>query len=139
MRIYKNPAMKERAGELRGHMTPQETLLWNYCLKRLPVQIYRQYVIESYIVDFFCRKARLVIEVDGAQHRSLEGMKYDEKSSSRIEKYDILVIRFSNLDIERNLKNVGQYIENIIQERLRLLETNPSQRCESEREIVRSE
>ena len=51
MRIYKNPAMKERAGELRGHMTPQETLLWNYCLKRLPVQIYRQYVIESYIVD----------------------------------------------------------------------------------------
>ena len=36
MRIYKNPAMKERAGELRGHMTPQETLLWNYCLKRLP-------------------------------------------------------------------------------------------------------
>ena len=65
MRIYKNPAMKERAGELRGHMTPQETLLWNYCLKRLPVQIYRQYVIESYIVDFFCRKAKLVIEVDG--------------------------------------------------------------------------
>ena len=115
MRIYKKPAMKERAGELRGHMTPQETLLWNYCLKRLPVQIYRQYVIESYIVDFFCRKARLVIEVDGAQHRSLEGMKYD-----------ILVIRFSNLDIEHNLKNVGQYIENIIQERLRLLEPNPS-------------
>ena len=73
MRIYKNPAMKERAGELRGHMTPQETLLWNYCLKRLPVQIYRQYVIESYIVDFFCRKARLVIEVDGAQqpHREI--------------------------------------------------------------------
>lgn len=118
MRIYKNPAMKERAGELRGHMTPQETLLWNYCLKHLPVQIYRQYVIESYIVDFFCRKARLVIEVDGAQHRSLEGMKYDEKRSSRIEKYDILVIRFSNLDIEHNLKNVGQYIENIIRERL---------------------
>ena len=123
MRIYKNPAMKERAGELRGHMTPQETLLWNYWLKRLPVQIYRQYVIESYIVDFFCRKARLVIEVDGAQHRSLEGMKYDEKRSSRIEKYDILVIRFSNLDIERNLKNVGQYIENIIRERLQSPET----------------
>lgn len=69
--------MKERARELRGHMTSQETLLWNYCLKRIPVQIYRQYVIESYIVDFFCRKARLVIEVDGAQHRSLEGMKYE--------------------------------------------------------------
>ena len=53
-------------------------------------------------------------------------MKYDEKRSNRIEKYDILVICFSNLDIEHNLKNVGQYIENIIQERLRLLEPNPS-------------
>lgn len=103
-------------------MTSQETLLWNYCLKRILVQIYRQYVIEIYVVDFFCRKARLVIEVDGAQHRSLEGMKYDEKRSSRIEKYDILVIRFSNLDIEHNLKNVGLYIENIIQERLQSLE-----------------
>lgn len=87
------------------------------------MQIYRQYVIESYIVDFFCRKAWLVIEVDGAQHYSMEGMKYDEKRSSRIEKYDILVIRFSNLDIERNLKNVGQYIENIIRERLQSPET----------------
>ena len=125
MFIRQNPLLKNRASEMRGHMTPQETLLWNYCLKRLPVQVYRQYVIESYIVDFFCRKTRLVIEVDGAQHRSLEGMKYDEKRSNRIEKYDILVIRFSNADIEHNLKNVGQYIENIIQERLRLFENNP--------------
>lgn len=53
----------------------------------------------------------------------MEGMKYDEKRSNRIEKYDILVIRFSNLDIERNLKNVGQYIENIIRERLQSPET----------------
>lgn len=123
MFIRQNPLLKNRASEMRGHMTPQETLLWNYCLKRLPVQIYRQYVIESYIFDFFCRKARLVIEVDGAQHHSMEGMKYDEKRSSRIEKYDILVIRFSNLDIESNHKNVGQYIENIIRERLQSLET----------------
>ena len=126
MFIRQNPLLKNRASEMRGHMMPQETLLWNYCLKRLPVQIYRQYFIECYIVYFFCSKARLVIEVDGAHHRSLEGMKYYEKRSSRIEKYDILVIRFSNLDIEHNLKNVGQYIENIIQERLRLLEPNPS-------------
>ena len=66
MFIRQNPLLKNRASEMRDHMTPQETLLWNYCLKRLPVQIYRQYVIESYIVDFFCRKAHLVIEVDGA-------------------------------------------------------------------------
>ncbi|WP_416177168.1 endonuclease domain-containing protein [Dialister sp.] len=122
MRICKNTNLKERARELRNHMTPQETLLWNACLKRLPVQIYRQYIIENYIVDFFCRKAKLVIEVDGLQHYSMEGMKYDERRSSRIEKYGILVLRFSNLDIDHNLKNVGQYIENIIWERMEHLD-----------------
>ena len=122
MRICKNTDLKERARELRNHMTPQETLLWNNCLKRLPVQVYRQYIIENYIVDFFCRKAKLVIEVDGIQHYSMEGMKYDERRSSRIEKYGILVLRFSNLDIDHNLKNVGQYIDNIIRERMERLD-----------------
>ncbi len=41
MFIRQNPLLKNRASEMRCHMTPQETLLWNYCLKRLPVQIYR--------------------------------------------------------------------------------------------------
>ena len=122
MRICKNTDLKERARELRNHMTPQETLLWNTCLKRLPVQVYRQYIIENYIVDFFCRKAKLVIEVDGIQHYSMEGIKYDERRSSRIEKYGILVLRFSNLDIDHNLKNVGQYIDNIIRERMERLD-----------------
>ena len=122
MRICKNTDLKKRARELRNHMTPQETLLWNACLKRLPVQIYRHYIIENYIVDFFCRKAKLVIEVDGLQHYSMEGMKYDERRSSRIEKYGILVLRFSNLDIDHNLKNVGQYIDNIIRERMERLD-----------------
>jgi very-short-patch-repair endonuclease len=49
-------------------------------------------------------------------------MKYDERRSSRIEKYGILVLRFSNLDIDHNLKNVGQYIENIIWERMEHLD-----------------
>ena len=127
MRICKNTDLKKRARELRNHMTPQETLLWNACLKRLPVQIYRQYIIENYIVDFFCRKAKLVIEVDGLQHYSMEGMKYDERRSSRIEKYGILVLRFSNLDIDHNLKNVGQYIDNIIRERMERLDDEPDE------------
>ena len=125
MRICKNTDLKERARELRNHMTPQETLLWNACLKRLPIQVYRQYIIENYIVDFFCRKARLVIEVDGLQHYTMDGMKYDKRRSSRIEKYGILILHFSNLDIDHNLKNVGQYIENVIQERLQYLNDEP--------------
>ena len=73
MRICKNTDLKKRARELRNHMTPQETLLWNACLKRLPVQIYRQYIIENNMVDFFSQKAKLVIEADGLHHYSREG------------------------------------------------------------------
>ena len=119
MCISQNVKMKAQAKALRKRMTPQESLLWNACLKHLPVQVYRQYVIENYIVDFFCRKAGLVIEVDGSGHYSLEGMQYDKARSERLERYGILVLRFSNLDVDYNLKNVCRYIMNVIEERMK--------------------
>ena len=119
MYILQNEKLKALAKVLRKRMTPQENLLWNVCLKHSPVQVYRQYVIENYIADFFCRKAMLVIEVDGVGHYSLKGMQYDKTRSTRIEKYGILVLRFSNLDVDYNLKNVCQYIMNVIEERVK--------------------
>ncbi len=126
MFIRQNEDLRSRARELRNHMTPQEKLLWNTCLKHCPTRVYRQYLIENYIVDFFCRRAGVVIEVDGMQHYSMKGMAYDKKRSSRIEAYDILVLRFSNLDIEHNLGNVSQYILRVIEERMKEREGNRS-------------
>ena len=126
MYIPQDEKMKAQAKALRKHMTPQENLLWNTCLKHASVQVYRQYVIENYIVDFFCRKARLVIEVDGAGHYSLDGMQYDKARTARLAKYGILVLRFSNLEVEHNLKNVCQYIMNVIEERVKSREVGKS-------------
>ena len=119
MYIKQDGRKKALARSLRRGMTPQEMLLWNVCLKHCPVHVYRQYVIEGYIADFFCRKADLVMEVDGSQHASMEGMEYDRRRSARIGKYGILVLRFSNLDIERNLQNVARFIYGVIEERVR--------------------
>jgi len=57
-----------RAQEMRGSMTPQEQHLWFGFLRSYPVRFKRQAVIYHYIADFYCDKAKLVIEVDGAQH-----------------------------------------------------------------------
>ena len=118
MFIRQNPELKALACTLRYRTTPQEKLLWNSYLKHHRLQFYRQYVIDDYIVDFFCRKARLVIEIDGMQHYTVPGMKYDEKRSKCIEQYGILIVRFTNADVTRNLENVCQYIENLIQSRI---------------------
>ena len=60
--------MLPQARALRRNMTPQEAKLWYQFLRNYPVKIYKQRIIESFIVDFYCSKAQLVIEVDGAQH-----------------------------------------------------------------------
>ncbi len=84
--------------------------------------MYRQYVIGNYIVDFFCRKAGLAIEIDGMQHYTPQGMTHDEKRTIYIEQYDVLVVRVTNFMVERDLENVCQYIDNMVQERLKRLQ-----------------
>ena len=119
MRIQQEHRAKAIAKSFRKRMTPQERLLWYACLKRCPEQVYRQYAIGNYIADFFCRKAGLVIEVDGRQHYTEEAMAYDQKRSAVMKEKGILVLRVSNADIEHNLKNVSQHIMNVIEERIR--------------------
>ena len=53
---------------LRKGMTKEERHLWYHCLKTYPVQFKRQYPVGGYIVDFYCYRARLVVELDGSQH-----------------------------------------------------------------------
>ena len=60
--------MRQRAQVLRKNMTKEERHLWYDFLKAYPIQFKRQYPIGNYIVDFYCYKARLVVELDGSQH-----------------------------------------------------------------------
>ena len=87
-------------------MTDAERKLWYLFLKRLPLTVNRQKNIGNYIVDFFCEKARLAIELDGSQHCSPEKVEYDRKRTAYLESLGLKVIRFSNLDVMGRFRDV---------------------------------
>lgn len=109
-----------RAKELRHEMTPQERKLWYAFLRDYPIKIYKQRVIEFFIVDFYCAEAKLAIELDGSQHYTEQGKCYDEERSQILRAYGLKVLRFSNRDVDRSFDSVCAQIHNIIQERCAL-------------------
>lgn len=106
-----------RAFDLRHEMTPQEKRLWYAYLRTYPVKVYRQRVIEHFIVDFYCPLARLVIELDGSQHYTEQGKAYDEERSSIMEGYGVEVLRFTNLEVDREFDAVCERIDARIKQR----------------------
>lgn len=106
-----NPVMKARTRRLRREMTPQERHLWYDFLRTYPVKVYRQRSIGFYIVDFYCSRARLVIELDGSQHFTTEGQVYDNIRSEDLQQYGLEVLRLSNHDIDRSFTEVCTYID----------------------------
>jgi very-short-patch-repair endonuclease len=98
--VPKNYRLSDRARELRKNMTPQERKLWYLFLRDHPVKFYRQRVLGPFIVDFYCASAQLVIEIDGAQHNSTDGIAYDYERSLFIEQYNLKILRFTNADVD---------------------------------------
>ncbi len=110
MSLPYNKKLIPRAKELRRDMTPQEKHLWYDFLSKYPVRFQRQKTIGSFIVDFYCHKARLVVELDGSQHYTQEGLAYDAERTRFLEGAGLTVLRFSNDDIDRNFISVCDYI-----------------------------
>ena len=110
--------MKERARKLRKNMTRQEKHLWYDFLKSYEPKFYRQRVIDNYIVDFYCSSAKLVIELDGSQHYTKDGLEYDGIRTNILERYDLEVVRFSNTDIDRNFDAVREAIDEKVKKRV---------------------
>ena len=101
--VNKNNKMLGTARTLRRNLTPQEHKLWYVFLRDYPVKIYKQRIIESFVVDFYCAQARLVIELDGSQHYTEQGRAYDAERSTVLEQYGLLVLRFANNDVDNHL------------------------------------
>ena len=120
--IMRNHKLLENARELRREMTPQEKHLWYDYLRYYPVKIYKQRIIDNFIVDFYCAKAKLVIELDGSQHFTPDGKHHDSLRTDVIEKYKLKVIRFSNNDVDRKFNGVCAVIDRTIQERISEIE-----------------
>ena len=118
MSLKYNQNLIHRAKELRTNMTKQERHLWYDFLSSYPVRFQRQKTIDNYIVDFYCHKAKLVIEVDGIQHYTKDGIEYDRIRTEILECYGLEILRFSNIDIDNNFKEVCRIIENKVKEKV---------------------
>ena len=117
MNIPKDNKKLETARKLRREMTPHERKLWYLFLRNYPVKIYKQRIIDKFIVDFYCATAKLVIEIDGSQHYDPQGQAYDAERTAILESYGLRVIRYSNREIDREFSTVCQQIDLIIKER----------------------
>ena len=104
--------------KLRKNMTKEERHLWYDFLKTYPVQFRRQHPIAPYIVDFYCYKARLVVELDGSQHCDSAGFRYDAHRTAALEAQGLKVIRFSNLDVINRFREVCEVIDRQVRYRL---------------------
>jgi very-short-patch-repair endonuclease len=103
-----NPNLKFNARSLRSDMTDAEKLLWSRVRRKqiLGVQFYRQKPIGDYIVDFYAPQANLVIELDGGQHFAPGQQRYDEKRTLYLQKQGLSVLRFTNMEVLKNIEEV---------------------------------
>ena len=92
-------------------MTKEERHLWYDFLKHYPVAFHRQYSFGNYIVDFYCHKAKLVVELDGSQHCDPGKIEYDQKRTEYLRSQGLEVLRFSNLDVMRRFRSVCEAID----------------------------
>ena len=118
MRLPYNKHLIPFAKSLRKHATPQENHLWYDFLRSYTPRFQRQKTIGQFIADFYCEKARLVIELDGSQHFTPEGHTYDEARTAAIETVGVTVLRFTNRDIDSEFKAVCTQIDAAVHERL---------------------
>ncbi|MBO5089599.1 MAG: endonuclease domain-containing protein [Clostridia bacterium] len=114
MSIEYNKKNISLAKQLRRNATPQENHLWYDFLAKYPIRFQRQKAIGNFIVDFYCHKAKLVIEIDGSQHFSEDRIRNDEFRTEILEEFDLRVIRFSNNQVNTNFRGVCEYIDMIV-------------------------
>ena len=117
--IDKDNKLLPFARELRRNMTAHERKLWYLFLREYPVKFFKQRIIGSYIVDFYCAPAKLVVELDGSQHYDDEDVQYDSERDAYLKSQGLTVFRFSNREIDREFKAVCEKIDYEVRERLK--------------------
>jgi very-short-patch-repair endonuclease len=116
MIIRYNPALKGRARELRKQGVLSEVILWEHLKgkKVFGLQFSRQKPIGNFIVDFYCSKMKLVIEIDGTSHDGR--FDYDMERQRILEAMGLTVLRFNDSDVKKEVNSVlaaiRQWIEN---------------------------
>ncbi len=108
-----NSNLKEYAVKMRKNMTDEEKKVRFQILKGRVPKFHRQRIIGNYIVDFFCPKLKLIIEIDGYQHFYEESKEYVNKRTEYLEKPGFYVLRFENTEVDKNIEEVRYIINNV--------------------------
>lgn len=111
MSIQEN--LKQKSRYLRNNMTPEERILWKY-LRRKRInnrRFLRQYVVETFILDFYCPEIKLGIEVDGNHHKKEGFLKHDQFRGEILKDNGIKLLRFTNYQIQNFLEGVLELVE----------------------------
>jgi very-short-patch-repair endonuclease len=110
MSLPYNPALKQRARELRRAGNLSEVLLWNQIKngKFLGLDFDRQKIIGNYIVDFYCAEKSVVIEIDGSSHDNKA--EYDAVRDAYLKGLGLIVIRLIDGDVKKNLAEVMEFL-----------------------------
>ncbi|MDY3296824.1 endonuclease domain-containing protein [Selenomonas sp.] len=103
---YYTSFARSRVKQLRKEMTREERHLWYDFLKGCPQKFQRQKAIGPYIVDFVCYSAKLVVELDGAQHYEAEALDHDERRTAYLREHGFRVLRFWNRDVQAHFDDV---------------------------------
>lgn len=118
--LPRNKDQRPHSTKLRNEPTPQERHLWYDFLRTASPRWNRQRIIDSYIVDFFCRRAKLVVELDGAQHYDGDNLvEYDRVRTEFLEAMGLKVLRFKNAEIEGDFSGVCRKIQLEVERRQR--------------------
>ena len=99
-------------------MTKEERHLWYDFLRSYPVRFSRQKVLGKYIADFYSAEAKLVIELDGAQHYEPDNVQKDDERTEFLKGYGLKVIRIPNNEISWNFRGVCEYIDAAVKQSL---------------------
>jgi very-short-patch-repair endonuclease len=112
--IFTKPEIKEKRQNLRNNMTETEKKLWKYLKnEQLGIKFRRQHSIGHYIADFYCPEKKMVIEIDGSQHYTEDGLEYDKIREEYMTALGIKTIRFSNSDVTTNIEGILILLKNM--------------------------
>ena len=114
--VFNTSNVKGRRKQLRQNMPEAEIILWSRLKNKQisGIKFRRQYSVGKYVIDFYCAKKKLAIEIDGESHYKLNAPEHDEERQKWIEQFGIRFLRFTNDDIRKNLYGVMDAIEEAI-------------------------
>ncbi|MFH0975681.1 MAG: endonuclease domain-containing protein [Spirochaetota bacterium] len=119
-KVFNRSSELEKRRALRTSATEAEKKIWTKLRTRniKGCKFRRQYSIGPYIADFFCPQAKLAVEIDGNVHNSSDALEYDKARDEFIKSAGILVLRFTNSEVENNPENVVKEITKAIEDNI---------------------